>query len=279
MVTVISAQDYDVWGHLLPNRSYNISEMKYDYTGKERDNETTYDYFGARYYDSRIANWTSIDPLLKFDLTESPYVYVSRNPLKYIDNDGRIKLPQWVIDEFPKFASFVRYELPTLLENEKIMGGLETWTVAKKNQILNDFKWNEGPTLDVKNISEWGSYNDEVDPEVINIRKILVQYFNDSESDDVDDVVKLFMGITILHEYTHYVNRDLEFYDPDSKIKKGKDKIVETGWMFEIYAFGKIIGSPDEAAKYLNELNKKSGSAKRYPTDNDDRIRQIQRKP
>lgn len=46
--TVISAQDYDLWGHLLPSRSYNLGEMKYDYTGKERDNETTYDYFVRR---------------------------------------------------------------------------------------------------------------------------------------------------------------------------------------------------------------------------------------
>lgn len=63
--------------------------MKYDFTGKERDNETNYDYFGARYYDSRIANWTSIDPLFEKHFDYSPYNYVWRNPIRLIDPDGR----------------------------------------------------------------------------------------------------------------------------------------------------------------------------------------------
>ncbi|MCI0450274.1 MAG: hypothetical protein L0Y79_10910 [Chlorobi bacterium] len=54
--TVVSAQDYDCWGYLLENRTYNNTAMRYDFTSKERDVESNYDYFGARYYDSRIAN-------------------------------------------------------------------------------------------------------------------------------------------------------------------------------------------------------------------------------
>jgi RHS repeat-associated protein len=87
--TVISGQDYDAWGYLLPDRSYNLTDMKYDYTSKERDTETNYDYFGARYYDSRIANWTSIDPLFEKHISFTPYNYVLRNPLRLIDPDGK----------------------------------------------------------------------------------------------------------------------------------------------------------------------------------------------
>lgn len=86
--TVISAQDYDAWGYQLENRSYNGSAMKYDFNSKERDDETNYDYFGARYYDSRIANWTSVDPLFEKHIQWSPYNYVLRNTLKLIDPDG-----------------------------------------------------------------------------------------------------------------------------------------------------------------------------------------------
>jgi RHS repeat-associated protein len=87
--TVISAQDYDVWGYLLPNRSYNINSMKYDYTSKEHDNETNYDYFGARYYDSRIARWGQNEPLLEKYVSYSPYIYTLSNPLRFIDIDGK----------------------------------------------------------------------------------------------------------------------------------------------------------------------------------------------
>jgi len=60
-----SAQDYDPWGYLLSGRAYQSSESKFKFTEKERDEESFYDYFGARYYDSRIANWTSVDPLME----------------------------------------------------------------------------------------------------------------------------------------------------------------------------------------------------------------------
>ncbi|MBW7843480.1 MAG: hypothetical protein H3C40_12215 [Ignavibacterium sp.] len=44
------------WGIILNGRSTKAAytNAKYKFTSKERDVETGYDYFGARYYDSRI---------------------------------------------------------------------------------------------------------------------------------------------------------------------------------------------------------------------------------
>ena len=88
---VVSAQDYDAWGYLLENRSYQPEDSKYKFTNKERDKDlqNNYDYFGARYYDSRIANWTSIDPLFEKHYSYSPYNYVLRSPLILVDPDGK----------------------------------------------------------------------------------------------------------------------------------------------------------------------------------------------
>ncbi|HOB27459.1 MAG TPA: RHS repeat-associated core domain-containing protein, partial [Bacteroidales bacterium] len=33
------------------------------FTAKELDNETSYTYFGARYYDADLSSWLSVDPL------------------------------------------------------------------------------------------------------------------------------------------------------------------------------------------------------------------------
>ena len=46
-------------------------------------------YFGARYYDSDLGRWTSVDPLADKYPGWSPYNYTLNNPLKYIDPDGR----------------------------------------------------------------------------------------------------------------------------------------------------------------------------------------------
>ena len=36
---------------------------KYKFTEKERDTETNYDYFGARYYDPELVRWHTPGPL------------------------------------------------------------------------------------------------------------------------------------------------------------------------------------------------------------------------
>ena len=75
-------------------RSYNAGDIDDRFkpycrigrlTEKERDTETNYDYFGARYYDSELARWTTIDPLNQY---YSPYTYCGNNPLRIIDRDG-----------------------------------------------------------------------------------------------------------------------------------------------------------------------------------------------
>lgn len=59
-------------------------------TGKERDEETGYHYFGARYYwSSVLTGWLSVDPLADKYPNISPYAYCAWNPIKLVDPDGR----------------------------------------------------------------------------------------------------------------------------------------------------------------------------------------------
>lgn len=59
------------------------SENNYKFTGQESD-ETLY-YYGARYYDSATGRFTQLDPVMS---SETPYAYVSNNPLKFVDPTG-----------------------------------------------------------------------------------------------------------------------------------------------------------------------------------------------
>ena len=86
---VVNAQDYYSFGGIL--RSYETGGLngeRYKFTGKERDTETNYDYFGARYYDSNLGRWLTTDPLADKYPGWSPYNYTLNNPMKYIDSDG-----------------------------------------------------------------------------------------------------------------------------------------------------------------------------------------------
>ena len=67
------------------NTSWNIP---YTFSGKEKDAETGYSYFGARYYDSDISVWLSVDPMAFRYPYQSPYNYVGNRPINVIDPNG-----------------------------------------------------------------------------------------------------------------------------------------------------------------------------------------------
>src|ERR1041385_7321571 len=79
-------------------QGYSASDgIRQQFTSKERDNETGLDYFGARYYASTQGRFTSVDPgALKLRHLINPqdlnrYSYVSNDPLRFIDPDGKEK--------------------------------------------------------------------------------------------------------------------------------------------------------------------------------------------
>jgi RHS repeat-associated protein len=88
---VTSYDDFYPFGMTMDGRSGNFGsgDARYKYTTKERDAESGYDYFGARYYDARIGRWMAVDPLAERYAQWSPFGYANENPLRLIDTDGR----------------------------------------------------------------------------------------------------------------------------------------------------------------------------------------------
>ncbi|MCR5192893.1 MAG: hypothetical protein K6D59_06280 [Bacteroidales bacterium] len=79
---------------------------RFTFTGKEKDSETGYCYFGARYYDSDLSGlFLSVDPMADKYPSLSPYAYCAWNPIKIVDPDGR----DW----------YDLYDNGTLVRNEK----------------------------------------------------------------------------------------------------------------------------------------------------------------
>ena len=90
--TVVESYDYYPFGLKMPNRTFvSGTGSKNQFTGKERDDETGWDYFGARYYYPAIGRWLSVDKKSDLERSVNPYVYCINNPLIYIDPDGNVK--------------------------------------------------------------------------------------------------------------------------------------------------------------------------------------------
>ena len=71
------------------NRTFFVRFPSSDFTGKERDEETGYGYFGARYMDHELTTmWLSVDPMADKYPNISPYAYCAWNPVKLVDPDG-----------------------------------------------------------------------------------------------------------------------------------------------------------------------------------------------
>ena len=66
----------------------NGYDTRYTFSAKEKDDETQYSYFGARYYDSDLSVWLSVDPMAGKYPSMSAYMYCFGNPIRLIDPNG-----------------------------------------------------------------------------------------------------------------------------------------------------------------------------------------------
>ncbi len=151
--TVISAQDYDPWGYILENRTYNATSMKYDFTGKERDDETSYDYFGARYYDSKIGRWGQVEPLLDKYVSWSSYAYGICNPICNVDING---LDNYVFDENGDFIETETDDVEQIIVRNSKTGREQYYDfndVKKDAQDIKDLLRSTNGKLKIYNIS------------------------------------------------------------------------------------------------------------------------------
>ena len=91
----------------------SLYDERFTFTGKERDEETGFSYFGARYMDHELMTmWLSVDPMADKYPSMSPYHYCHWNPIVMVDYDGRwdIKVTAYKDRGKCAYATFVVYD-------------------------------------------------------------------------------------------------------------------------------------------------------------------------
>ena len=89
---VISASDYYPFGMAMKERTYQNSEYRYGFNGKENDkdfgNDQLIQDYGFRLYNPAIAKFLSVDPLTKGYPWYTPYQFAGNTPIQAVDLDG-----------------------------------------------------------------------------------------------------------------------------------------------------------------------------------------------
>jgi RHS repeat-associated protein len=92
------SEAYDPYGGVQKTWSLYY-EPTLKFSGKERDQESGLDYFGARYFYTAHYRWLSVDPVINQDEAQANpqlwnlYAFCRNNPINYSDQNGRKDLP------------------------------------------------------------------------------------------------------------------------------------------------------------------------------------------
>ena len=126
---------------LLSRASLEERKTCYVFTGKERDEETGYNYHGARYYDAELlTSWTAVDPMADKYPGVSPYAYCAWNPIKLVDPDGREWDPSSleIVDDYRKQLNNKLENAQTRDERIEIQAAIDELAVLdKSNQVYH----------------------------------------------------------------------------------------------------------------------------------------------
>jgi RHS repeat-associated protein len=145
-------------------------QTRYTFSGKEKDVETGYSYFGARYYDSDLSVWLSVDALSDKYLSTSPFMYVLGNPVLLIDPNGDSTLFFNSSGKLLHKSHDSHSNSVVVVNDDKLDEFNDYLGQMKEHNVLNDNSHNAnlqtmGDVYDIVDIKKW--YNNLLDGEWI----------------------------------------------------------------------------------------------------------------
>ena len=91
--TLQQHHQYLPYGGIFVDQRTSSYASPYTFSAKEKDAESGYTYFGARYYSDNMMQWLSVDPMSDMRPGVSPYSYCQNNPIGRVDTWGMLDEP------------------------------------------------------------------------------------------------------------------------------------------------------------------------------------------
>ena len=205
------------------NHTKNMRFHRVAFTGKERDEETGYGYFGARYIDHELmTGWLSVDPLADKYPNISPYAYCNWNPVKLVDPDGMEIDVSGLSEAIQKRLVSCLSTLTGL--SLYVEGGKLNYRKGKDGNAIVEQSGSQTARMDL--IEAIDKKNEDESNYVIGVRTSSVKCEGGQNDNKKGGVVNMYcskmqeeedaqtygMGLVFLHELRHAVTGE---HDPD----------------------------------------------------------------
>jgi RHS repeat-associated protein len=204
----------------------------YSFNGKEKDYESGFHYYGARYYASELGIWLSVDPMSDKYPSLSPYNYCADNPVKFIDPKGE---EIWIINKRGtrvlysvgmKTMEIDNYTAETINALNKLSStktiGLQIKQIAVNKTLKINIIENSNNTLSITKISEDRDNNMHISPN----QDIL---FNPQLGiEDILTQEAMSPATALGHEFGHIINLISDSKEFNKRIKTKRNDIWDT---------------------------------------------------
>ena len=172
----------------------------------------------ARYYNSDLSIWLSVDPLVDKYPNLSPYVYCANNPVRLVDPNGE----DWYEDE----NGAIKWT-DCKSQNDMAANGLQGTYLGEAHIVFSGYRWEHGGQKNGKGnyINGEGAINAAV-----------TLYGPDGEKD-----IHHFTGYTMTSNATKYIPIDEGLYEGAFKTKGGS---LPSKWA--------LLGNVETMDKVLN---------------------------
>ena len=142
---VISYEEYYPYGdtsYRAGRSASEVSQKRYRYTGKEKDEESSLYYCEQRYYAAHISRWVSTDPTWLADGINL-YAYVNGNPVSGVDPSGTqtVDIDEIVVEENNQSNSFSNIKKERMEDCDKDCDYIDSMPVPDEiKPQLREFK-------------------------------------------------------------------------------------------------------------------------------------------
>jgi RHS repeat-associated protein len=158
---------YLPFGETFINQRADAWQTRYTFSAKEKDRATGYHYFGARYYDSDVSVWLSVDPMSDEYPSMSPYMYTAGNPVMLVDPNGES------ISIFDEDGNFIETKKDNWFHNT---------FVGRKGRVIDG----EGNTLQIFKFNDYKNDKEKL----IKGKQVLDLNFESKIDEKIDDGAK-----------------------------------------------------------------------------------------